>query len=130
MPNFTSQFSSSIPAASPIASIGLGGSTPPCTPFLFGGSQIPQMTHNMGGMPAFNPGTNPPTSGWNSSTWRTSFGSSSVLQSYLLSADSDQCFWNDESTLILWFPTRRRSVSHSGQPQPASNPTGGNFYNP
>jgi hypothetical protein len=66
MPNFTWQFSSSIPVASPIASIGLGGSTCPCTPFLFGGSQIPQMTHNMGGVPAFNPGTNPPTSWWNS----------------------------------------------------------------
>jgi hypothetical protein len=65
MPNFTSQFSNSIPAGVPNASIGLGGSTPPYTPFSFGGSQIPQMTPNMGGMPAFNPGSNPPTSGWN-----------------------------------------------------------------
>jgi hypothetical protein len=66
MPNFTSQFSNSIPAVGPNASIGLGGSTPPYTPFSFGGSQIPQMTPNMGGIPAFNPGSNPPTSGWNS----------------------------------------------------------------
>jgi hypothetical protein len=66
MPNFTSQFSSSIPAAGPNASIGLGGSTSPYTPFSFGGSQIPQMTPIMGGIPAFNLGSNPPTSGWNS----------------------------------------------------------------
>jgi hypothetical protein len=61
MPNFTSQFLNSISAASPNASIGLGGSTPPYTPFSFDGSQIPQMTPNMGGIPTFNLGSNPPT---------------------------------------------------------------------
>ena len=66
MPNFTSQFSNSISASVPNASTGLGGSTPPYTPFSFGGSQIPQMTPNMGGTHDFNPGSNPPTSGWNS----------------------------------------------------------------
>jgi hypothetical protein len=65
MPNFTSQFLNSIPVVGLNASIGLGGSTPPYTPFSFGGSQIPQMTPNMGVFPAFNPGSNPPTSGWN-----------------------------------------------------------------
>jgi hypothetical protein len=65
MPNFTSQFSNSILAGVPNARVGLGGITPPYTPFSFGGSQIPQMTPNMGGMPAFNPGCNPPTSWWN-----------------------------------------------------------------
>jgi hypothetical protein len=62
MTNFTSQFSNSIPTGVPNASVGLGGSTPPYTPFSFGGSKIHQMTPNMGGMPAFNPGSNPPTS--------------------------------------------------------------------
>jgi hypothetical protein len=38
MSNFTSQFSNSIPAAGPNANIGLGGTTSPYTPFLFGGS--------------------------------------------------------------------------------------------
>jgi len=65
IPNFTSQFSNSILDVGPNASIGLGGNTPPYTPFSFGGSQIPQMTPNMGGILAFNPGSNPPTSGWN-----------------------------------------------------------------
>jgi len=55
IPNFTSQFSNSIQTVGPNASIGLGGSTPPYTPFSFGGSQIPQMTHIIGGMPTFNP---------------------------------------------------------------------------
>jgi hypothetical protein len=49
----------------PNVSIGLGGNMPPYNPFL-GGSQIPQMTPNMGGMPTFNPRSNPLTSGWNS----------------------------------------------------------------
>jgi hypothetical protein len=70
MPNFTSQFSNSIPTVGPNASIGLGGNTPLYTPFSFGGSQIPQMTPYMGGMPSFNPGSNPPTSGWNSQLGR------------------------------------------------------------
>jgi hypothetical protein len=38
MPNFTSQFSNSIPVVGPNASIGLGGTTPAYTPFSFGGS--------------------------------------------------------------------------------------------
>jgi hypothetical protein len=66
MPNFTLQFSNSIPAIGPNSSIGLGGNTPLYTPFSFGGSQIPQMTPNMRGMLAFNPRPNPPTSRWNS----------------------------------------------------------------
>jgi hypothetical protein len=65
MSNFTSQFSISILAGVPNASVGLGGSTPPYTPFSFGGSKIPQMTPNMGGIPDFNPRSNPPTSRWN-----------------------------------------------------------------
>jgi hypothetical protein len=63
--NFTSQFSNSILVVIPNASIGLGGNTPPYTPFSFGGSKIPQMTPDMGGIHAFNPRTNPPTYGWN-----------------------------------------------------------------
>jgi hypothetical protein len=65
MPNFTSHFSNSIPTVGLNAIIGLGGTPPPYTLFLFGGSQIPQTTPNMGGFPAFNPRSNPPTSGWN-----------------------------------------------------------------
>jgi len=65
IPNFTSQFSNSIPAFGPNASIGLGGTTPPYTPFLFGGFHIPQMNPNIGGIPAFNPKSNHVTSGWN-----------------------------------------------------------------
>jgi hypothetical protein len=65
MPNFTSQFSNSILVVGPNSSVGLGGNTPPYTPFSFGGSQIPQMTPNMRGIPAFNHGSNPPTSRWN-----------------------------------------------------------------
>jgi hypothetical protein len=58
MSNFTSQFSNSIPTAGPNASIGLGGTIPPYTPFSFGGSQILQMTPAVGGIPSFNPRSN------------------------------------------------------------------------
>jgi hypothetical protein len=64
MPNFTSQFLNSIPVVGPDASIGLGGITPPYTPFSFGGSQIHQMTPTMGDIPSFNPRSNPLSSGW------------------------------------------------------------------
>jgi hypothetical protein len=114
MPNFTSQFSNSIPAGVPNASVGLGGSTPPYTPFSFGGCQISQMIPNMGGMLAFNAWCNPPTSGGNNQPV-DKFGLSFVLQSYLLSADSNQYIWHDKSPSILLFSTWGRSVSHFGQ---------------
>jgi hypothetical protein len=65
MSNYTLEFSNAIPVVGPNANIGIGGTTPPYTPFLFGGSQIPQMTPNMGGIPSFKPGSNPLDSGWN-----------------------------------------------------------------
>jgi hypothetical protein len=50
IPNFTSELLNSIPTVGLNASIGLGGSTPPYNPFSIGGSKIPQMTPNMGGI--------------------------------------------------------------------------------
>jgi hypothetical protein len=47
MSNFTSQFSTAIPTAGPNASLGLGGTTPPYTPFPFGDSHIIQMNSNV-----------------------------------------------------------------------------------
>jgi hypothetical protein len=64
MSNFTSQFSNSIPAIGPNASIALGGTAPPYTPISFGGSQISQTTPTMGGIPSFNPRSNIVASGW------------------------------------------------------------------
>jgi hypothetical protein len=64
MPNFTSHFSKSIPVTGPNARIGLGGTTTPYNPFSFGGTWVPQMTPNVGGIPSFNLGSNPISSGW------------------------------------------------------------------
>jgi hypothetical protein len=64
MSNFTSHFSISILVVVPNSSIGLGGTKPTYTPFSFGGSQIPQTTPNMGGIPSFNPESNPLAFGW------------------------------------------------------------------
>jgi hypothetical protein len=65
IPNFTSQFSTAILVVGPNAILGLGGTTPPYTPFLFGGSHIPQTNPNLGSVPFLNPGSNPSTAGWN-----------------------------------------------------------------
>jgi hypothetical protein len=46
------------------SSIGLGGKTPPHTPFLFGGTHVPQTTYTTRGIPHFNLRFNPVTSGW------------------------------------------------------------------
>jgi hypothetical protein len=65
MPKFTSQFSTSIPPVGPNASLGLGGTTPPYTPFLFGGSHIPKMNPNVGIFHVLNPDSNPSMARWN-----------------------------------------------------------------
>jgi hypothetical protein len=68
MPNFTSQFSSSIPTSTSNTSIGFGGMAPPHNLFSFGGAHIPQMTPIVGGLPPFHPGSNlgPNAFGWSS----------------------------------------------------------------
>jgi hypothetical protein len=63
MPNFTSQFSTTILAVGPNTSLGLGGTTSPYTPFPFGGSHIPQTNPNIGSVPTLNPRSNPFTVG-------------------------------------------------------------------
>jgi hypothetical protein len=64
MPNFTSLFSTAIPAVGHNASLGLGGTTPH-TPSPFGGSHIPQANPNVGSVPILKPGSSPSTAGWN-----------------------------------------------------------------
>jgi hypothetical protein len=130
MPNFTSQFLNSIPVAGPNASVGLGGNTPPYTPFSFGGSQIPQMTPNMGGMLAFNLGSNPPTSGWNGQpggqvlTQVPSYNPTSSAQI------PTNTFGMPNPPLSSSFQPGGGQCHTLGNPQPRSNPVGGSFYNP
>jgi hypothetical protein len=126
MPNFTSQFSTAIPAAGPNASLGIGGTTPPYTPFPFGGSYIPQMNPNIGSAPTFNPGSNPVMVGWNNKPGKqvppyipisavpiptNTFGMMNPLQS-------------------SGFPPGGGVSYTFGNPQPRSNLVGGIFYNP
>jgi hypothetical protein len=70
IPSFTSQSSTSIPTAGHNVSLGLGGTTPPYTPFLFGISHIPQVNPNVGGVPFPNPRSNPSVAGWNNQAGR------------------------------------------------------------
>jgi hypothetical protein len=130
MPNFTSHFLNSILATSPNTRIGLGGSTPPSTPFSFGGSQIPQITPNMEGIVIFNPGSNPPTSGWSNqpgaqaSTQAPSYNPTSLVQI------PTNTFCMTNPPLSSGFQPRGVQFHTLGNPQPRSNLAGGNFYNP
>jgi hypothetical protein len=121
---------SSIPTAGPNSSIGLWGSTPPYTHFSFGGSQIPEMNPNMGGMSAFNPGTNPPTSRWNNQ-----LGEQALAQVHSYNPTSSvQILTNDfgmmNPPLSSGFQPGGGQFHTLGNPQPRSNLAGGNFYNP
>jgi hypothetical protein len=125
MPNFTSQFETAIPAAGPNAGFGIGGTTPPYTPFSFGGYHIPQMNPNVGSAPFPHPGYNPSMAGWNNpaggqvllyiptpsvSILTNTFGMKNPLQS-------------------SGFPSGGGQSYTLGNPQPRSNPVGGNFHN-
>jgi hypothetical protein len=130
MLKFTLQFSNAIPAACPNASIGLGETTPPYTPFSFGGSQIPQTTPNMGGIPDFNPVSNPLASEWNNQHGRQD---STQVSSYTPASSvsiSTNTFGMENPPLSFGFTPRGGSFHALGNPQPRSNPAGGNFYNP
>jgi hypothetical protein len=122
IPNFTSHFSNSIPVVGPNSSIGLGGSTPPYTPFSFGASQIPQMTPNMGGIPSFNPASNPPTSRWNS---QPSGQASTQVMSYNPTSSvqiSTNTFGMVNPPLSSSFQPRGGQFHFLGNPKPGSNP--------
>jgi hypothetical protein len=140
MPNFTSQFSTSIPAAIPNASLGLGGTTPPYTPFPFGGYHIPQKNPNIGIVPFPNPGSNPSTTGWNNPAGiqvlpyistssmlipTNNFGMTNPLQSSRFPPGGGQYY-----TLGKPQPRSNPIGGCFHNPQPRSNPVGGNFHNP
>jgi hypothetical protein len=126
MPNFTSQFSTAIPAVGPNTSFGIVGTTPPYTHFPFGGSHIPQVNLNVGSVPILNPRSNPFMTGWNNPVGgqvlpyipipsvpipTNNFGMNIPLQSF-------------------GFPPGGGQSYTLGTPQPGSNPVGGNFNNP
>jgi hypothetical protein len=130
MSNFTLQFSSTIPPIVTNASIGLGGTTPPYTPFSFDGFQIPQMTPNMGGIPTSNLGSNPPASGWNN---QLSGQDSAQVLSYTPTSSvpiPTNTFGMMNPPLSSGFPPREGQFHALGNPQPRSTPVGGNFHNP
>jgi hypothetical protein len=83
---FTSQFSNSIPTANTNTSIGIGGTMPPHTLFLFGGTHVPQMNPTIGGFPLVNLGSNPVTSRWSNqpSGQATTYGLSFTPTSSIL----------------------------------------------
>jgi hypothetical protein len=130
MLNFTSQFSNAIPTTGPNASIGLGGTTPPYNPFSFGGSQISQMTPNMGDIPAFNLGSNPLASGWSNQPGRQA---SAQVPSYTPTSSVSiptNMFGMTNPPLSSGLTPRGGQFHALRNPQDGSNPIRGNFYNP
>jgi hypothetical protein len=130
MSNFTSQFSNSIPAAGTNANIGLGGTTPPHTPFSFGGTHVPQTTPTIGGIPPFNPGSNLVTYGWNNQPGgqAIAYGLSFTPTSYV--SILTNTFGMKNTPLSSGFTPKGGHFHTLGNPQPGATPAGGSFYNP
>jgi hypothetical protein len=130
MPNFTLQFWNSIPAIGPNASIGLGGTTPPYTPFSYGASQLPQTNPTMGGIPAFNPRSNPLASGRKN---QPGGQDSAQVSSYTPTSSvpiSTNTFGMMNPPLSSRFTPRGGHFHTLGNPQSRSNLARGKFYNP
>jgi hypothetical protein len=140
MPNFTSQFSNDILAVIHNTSLGLGGTTPPYTPFSFGGSYIPQANPNVGSVPILNPRSNSSMAGWNNpaggqvlpyipipsmSIPTNNFVMTNQLQSSRFTPGGGQYY-----TLGTPQPRSNPIGGSFNNPQLESNPTGGNFHNP
>jgi hypothetical protein len=130
MLKFTSQFSNGILIVVPNDSIGLGGTTPPYTPFSFGSSQIPQTTPNMGGIHAFNPGSNPLTFGWNNQLGGQDSTQVSSYTPTSLELILTNMFGMMNPPLSYGFTCGGGHFHALGNPQPRSNPARGKFYNP
>jgi hypothetical protein len=120
----------SILATGPNDSIGLGGITPHYTLFLFCGSQIPQMNPNMGGVPSFNLGSNPPASGWSNQPG----GQASAQVSSYNPTSSVKILTNTfgmmNPPISSKFQHRGGQFHTLGNPQLGSNLAGEKFFNP
>jgi hypothetical protein len=123
MPNFTLQFSSSIPTSS---RIGLGGMAPPHTPFSFGGAHVPQMTPTVGGLPPINPGSNP---GPNAFGWSNQPGgqATSYIPSFTPTSSvpiPTNTFGMTNPPLSSGFTPGGGQFHTLGNPQPGATPAG------
>jgi hypothetical protein len=129
MPNFTLQFSNSIPTTSTNASIGIGGGAPPYTPLSVGGTHGSQMNPIIGGIPPLNHGSNPITSGWNNQPVRQdiAYGPSIIATSSMLILTN--MFGMMNPPLSYRFTLGGGQFHTLGNPQPRSSLVEGNFYN-
>jgi hypothetical protein len=132
MSNFTSQFSSSIPSSNLNTSIRLGGMAPPHTTFSFGDSHIPQMTPAVGGLPPFNPGSNPGPNALRRSGQPhgqvVAYGPSFTPTTS--APIMTNTFGMTNPPLSSGFSPGGGRFHTLGNPQPGATPVGGNFYNP
>jgi hypothetical protein len=88
------------------------------------------MTPNMGGIPAFNPGSNPPTFRWHN---QPGGQASAQVPSYNPTSSAQiptNTFGMTNPPLSSGFQPGGGQFHTLGNPQPESNLVGGNFYNP
>jgi hypothetical protein len=88
------------------------------------------MNLNMGGMSAFNPGSKRPTSGWNNQPSEQALAQVSSYSPTSSTHIPINTFGMMNPPLSSSFQPRGGHFYDLGNPQPVSNPTGGNFYNP
>jgi hypothetical protein len=123
-------FSNSILVVGPNASIGIVGMNPPYTSFSFDGSYFPQNTPTVGGIPSFNPGSNPIASRWsNQPRGQASSQVRSFSITFSVSIQTNM-FGMTNPLLSSKFAPKGGQSHTLGNPQIGATPTGDNFYNP
>jgi hypothetical protein len=130
MSNFTSHFSNSILVAGTNSSIGLGGTAHLYTPFLFGGTHVPQTTPTIGGVPPFNLGSNHVTSGWSNETSRQAIAYGPSFTPTSSVSIPTNTFGMTNPPLSSGFTPIGGLFQSLGNPQPGDTPVGSSFYNP
>jgi hypothetical protein len=130
MPNFTLHFPKYILAIVPNASIGLGCTNLPYTPFYFGGSQVTQMTPTMGVISSFNPRSNLVASGWKNQPCRQYSTQVPFYNLKSLVLILTNTFGMMNPPLSFGFTPSGGQFHTLGNPQPGDTSDGGSFYNP
>jgi hypothetical protein len=112
MPDMTSHLSSSVSMSHVNPSFGSGGTTPPYTPFLFGGGHIPQPTPMVGG---WNPPSSGPNPSYNFPGWSAQMGGPStsyisIHLSFFHNVISYEHFSHGKPPSNLWCFIRGESI--------------------
>jgi hypothetical protein len=130
MPNFTSQFSKSIPVDGMNTRIGLGDTTPPHTKFSFAGTHVPQTIPTIEGITPLNPRFNLVVFGWSNQLGRQATAHVPSFTPTSSVSIMTNMFGMMNPPLSFVFTPKRDHFHTLGNLQLRATPTVGSFYNP